>query len=94
MLHLNHGDIVAVKGTDEGPELPGYLSVLQPEAERRYHVKNQVGVGGAGNHAEIVDTEGRIDAMGQLCDLIPEGNGRAVIRGDGLRTLGTSSSTS
>ena len=75
---------MAVKGTDEGPELPGYLSVLQPEAEGRHHVENQVGVGGAGDHAEIVDTEGRIDAMGQLCDLIPEDNGCAVIRGDGV----------
>ena len=75
---------MAVEGADEGPELPGYLSVLQPEAEGRHHVENQVGVGGAGDHAEIVDTEGRIDAMGQLCDLIPEDNGCAVIRGDGV----------
>ena len=62
---MDNGVVVAIQGSDRHFDLVPHLRIGQAEMERNHGVKNHIGVGGAGNHAEIVDGDLLIDAAGQ-----------------------------
>ena len=84
MFHVDHGDIAAVQGLDQCPDLLGHLLAAETEGEGSYHIEDQVGVGRTGDHAEIVDGNGRVDALHQRCHLVPDSGGGAVVIDQGV----------
>ena len=65
-LHVHHGVVVAVQRPHGAcGSSAATSSSREAEAEGHHRVEDQVGVGGAGYHAEIVDVDGVVDAVDQ-----------------------------
>ena len=61
-LYMDHGVVCPVQGLDGGVDFLLYHLVAEAEVIGNYRVENDVGMGGAGDHAEIVDGDLIVDA--------------------------------
>ena len=67
---MNHCVVISVQCTDRSLDLGSDFTVGQTEAVGNHRVKDDVGVGAAGHHAEIVNVDLVIDAVNQCCDFL------------------------
>ena len=78
VIHLDDREIPVGEGLDGLGKLPPHLVVGEAEVIGHHHVKDQVGVDGAGGDAEIVDGELGIQGGGQFSHLLPQPGGALV----------------
>ena len=64
------------------------LMVAQAKFERHHRVENDVGVRGAGDHAEIVDGDVLVDAAHELRHALARFGGELIVGHDGVHVDG------
>ena len=84
LIHRHHGEVVAVHGGHLPLNLVGEGLVRHGEAEGRHHVEDEVGVGGAGDHAEVVEGEAGVDALHQRHHRLLRLGHQGVVRRHGV----------
>ena len=83
-LHVHHSIVISVQSSDRGLDLGGDLLIRQAETKGHHGIKNDIGMGGTGDHAEIVDGNVIVNAAYQRGDSLAGLLGNPVIGHHGV----------
>lgn len=87
-VNVYHGETVGPGGVYKFPDQPGRFLVAVPAGGGEHGVKDKVCMGGAGDHAEIMDADGGIQLFELFRNLMAHMGNFRVVRFNGIHVDG------